>query len=44
MTIAEFYNNNHETTFVNRLSASLGIATHRIRVVGVTAGSVVIHS
>lgn len=44
MTVSEFFSNNHQTTFVSRLSASLGIETHRIRVVGVTAGSTVIHS
>ncbi len=44
MTVNEFYSNNGETQFIDRLAASLGISQSRIRIVGVYEGSVVIES
>lgn len=44
MTITDFYANDGETAFIDRMAASLNIAQSRIRIVGVYAGSVVIES
>ena len=44
MTITDFYANDGETKFIDRMAASLNIAQSRIRIVGVYSGSVVIES
>ena len=42
-TVAEFFSDGGHTTFANRLASVLGIHTSRIKVVGVSAGSVVVN-
>ena len=44
MTITDFFNNNGESTFIDRLAAALNIAQSRIRIVGVWSGSVMIEA
>jgi len=41
-TLAEFYSNGGTTRFVDRMAASLGIASHRIKTLAVYSGSVVV--
>ena len=41
-SLSEFYTNGGTTRFVDRLAASLGIASHRIKTVAVYEGSVVV--
>ena len=42
-TVAEFFSDGGATSFANRLASVLGIHTSRIKVVGVSAGSVVVN-
>merc|ERR1719479_628416 len=41
-TLSEFYSNGGTTRFVDRMAASLGIASHRIKTLAVYSGSVVV--
>jgi len=41
-TLAEFYSDGGTTRFVDRLAASLGIASHRVKVVAIYEGSTVV--
>jgi len=41
-TMAEFFSNGGTTTFVDRLAASLGVPSYRVKVVSVYEGSVVV--
>ena len=41
-TMAEFYSDGGTTRFVDRLAASLGISSHRIKVVAIYEGSTVV--
>ncbi len=41
-TLAEFYSEGGTTRFVDRLAASLGISSHRVKVVAIYEGSTVV--
>lgn len=39
VTVEEFYNDDTQTSFINRISAFLGISTNRIKIVGIRAAA-----